>query len=232
MKYTLLALVLLSSMAMAESPFETPPGLTKPKGGSNATSQSVSNSSAQSTAIAGSTSGAISYASGGNASATGGSASSVSQGGQGGVGYGGNGGSATGGQAGDSSSVTEVNIDQSSNGSNNVPKQDFPVSPAASLYLNGCQDGASGTGQSASAAVGFESAVCTSLRLAETYQKLMLFYSEKGDMNQAAMYEKLMNSAIADAGASSDFLYYPKNAGSGAASIIPLGLLGWLIVLI
>ena len=125
-----------------------------------------------------------------------------------------------------------VVIDQSVSGSNN---QDYPKQPvwgAASLMLNGCQEGVSGQGNSAGVSSAFESATCTQLRLAETYQKLAIYYTEKGDVNQAEMYNRLLGEAVAKAGEAGDFQHYPKTVGGAASAIIPLGLLGWLITLI
>ena len=55
---------------------------------------------------------------------------------------------------------------------------------------------------------------------------------EKGDVNQAEMYNRLLGEAVAKAGEAGDFQHYPKTVGGAASAIIPLGLLGWLITLI
>lgn len=125
-----------------------------------------------------------------------------------------------------------VVIDQSSTGSDNAnyPKQ--PVWGAASLMLNGCQEGASGQGMSAGASSAFESATCTQLRLAEAYQKLAIYFKEKGDLNQEAYYDGLMVEAIAKAEEAADFQYYPKTVGGAATATLPVGALIWLLTLI
>jgi len=138
--------------------------------------------------------------------------------------------------AGNSSAVagasqSGVYIDQSSTGNNySSPKQ--PVWGAASLMLSGCQDGTSAQGQSAGVAAAFESATCTKLRMAETYQKLAIYYEAKGDKKQAAMYNRLLGEAVADAGDASDVQHIPKIVGGTASSVIPLGALLWLLTLI
>lgn len=152
---------------------------------------------------------------------------------------------ATGGKGGDSHSASStgastatagasqsgVYIDQSSQGNNySSPKQ--PVWGAAPLMLNGCQDGLSAQGQSAGVASAFESATCTKLRMAETYQKLAIYYEAKGDKKQAEMYNKLLGKAVADAGDASDFQHGPKIVGGTASALIPMGALIWLFTLI
>ena len=143
-------------------------------------------------------------------------------------------GAAAGAQSGSIAGATggTVTIDQSSNGSNNnyYPKQ--PVWGAASLMLNGCQEGASGQGMSAGASSAFESATCTQLRLAEAYQKLAIYFKEKGDLNQEAYYDGLMVEAIAKAEEAADFQYYPKTVGGAATATLPVGALIWLLTLI
>lgn len=141
-------------------------------------------------------------------------------------------GSASGAQAATGPATSTVVIDQSVAGSNNQNYPKGAVWGAAPLMLSGCQEGASGQGYSAGATAAFESAVCQSLRMAETYQKIAIFYMEQGDTEKAAQYLGLMNEAIADAGDSADFTYYSKTAGSTAAGILPVGALIWLITLI
>jgi len=146
-----------------------------------------------------------------------------------------NAGASSGSQSGASAvagtSQSGVYIDQSSQGNNySSPKQ--PVWGAAPLMLTGCQDGLSAQGQSAGVASAFESATCTKLRMAETYQKLAIYYEAKGDRKQAAMYNKLLGEAVAQAGDASDIQHIPKIVGGTASSVIPLGALLWLFTLL
>jgi len=128
-------------------------------------------------------------------------------------------------------SQSGVYIDQSSTGNNySSPKQ--PVWGAAPLMLNGCQDGLSAQGQSAGVASAFESATCTKLRMAESYQKLAIYYEAKGDKKQAEMYNKLLGKAMADAGDAADFQHYPKTIGGTASALIPFGALLWIFTLL
>ena len=187
-----------------------------------ASAASVADSSSNSSAgaSAGASAGSISRSgasNAGNSQATGGAAHSSSSTGA---------STATAG-----ASQSGVYIDQSSNG-NNFSNPKSPVWGAAPLMLNGCQDGLSAQGQSAGVASAFESATCTKLRMAETYQKLAIYYEAKGDKKQAEMYNRLLGKAVAEAGDASDFQHVPKIVGGTASALIPLGGLIWLFTLI
>ena len=103
------------------------------------------------------------------------------------------------------------------------------AAPSASLMLNSCQEGVSGSSYGAGVASGFESPTCMSLRSAEVNQKLWLFYESRGDMNQAKMHHSRMESALADAEWAADVTYYPKTVGSVFVSVLPVGLLFLLL---
>jgi hypothetical protein len=68
--------------------------------------------------------------------------------------------------------------------------------------------------------------------MAETYQKLAIYYEAKGDRKQAAMYNRLLGEAVAQAGDASDFQHIPKIIGGTASSVIPVGALLWLFTLL
>lgn len=185
-----------------------------------ASAASVAESSSNAGASSGASAGAISgsgASNAGNSSAHGGDARSSANTGA---------STATAG-----ASQSGVYIDQSSTG-NNYSSPKSPVWGAAPLMLNGCQDGLSAQGQSAGVASAFESATCTKLRMAETYQKLAIYYEAKGDKKQAEMYNRLLGKAVADAGDASDFQHIPKIVGGTASAVIPFGALLWIFTLI
>ena len=221
MKYLMLVLVMLSSMA-----FATPPGLDK-GGDSNADakSTSVSNAGAQSAAAAGAISGSISNATGGDARATGGTAISNSKadGGTGiGIGVGGDGGNAKA-VSGGSTSGAEVTTTVVTNSARNAG------SSAASVYGVQCQEGSSGQTFSGGASTITESAMCQSLKMGEVHERYWKMYTEMGDVNQAEMHKQLMMKYIAEAGDAADVTYYPKIIGSTFLSILPVGLIAFLL---
>ena len=226
----MLVLVMLSSMAFATPPFEVPPGLDK-GGNSNADakSTSISNAGAQSAAAAGAISGSVSNATGGDARATGGTAVSNSKadGGTGiGIGVGGDGGNAkaysegsTSGAQADSTITTTVVTNSARNAG----------SSAASVYGVQCQEGGSGQTFSGGASTITESAMCQSLKMGEVHERYWKMYAEMGDVNQAEMHKQLMMKYIAEAGDAADVTYYPKIIGSTFLSILPVGLIAFLL---
>lgn len=225
MKYLMLVLVMLSSMA-----FATPPGLDK-GGDSNADakSTSISTAGAQSAAAAGAISGSLSNATGGDARATGGTAISNSKadGGTGvGIGVGGDGGNAkavsggsTSGAQADSTITTSVVTNSARNAG----------SSAAAVYGVQCQEGGSGQTFSGGASTITESAMCQSLKMGEVHERYWKMYAEMGDVNQAEMHKQLMMKYIAEAGDAADVTYYPKVIGSTFLSLLPVGLIAFLL---
>ena len=71
--------------------------------------------------------------------------------------------------------------------------------------------------------------MCQSLKMGEVHERYWKMYTEMGDVNQAEMHKQLMMKYIAEAGDAADVTYYPKIIGSTFLSILPVGLIAFLL---
>lgn len=129
-------------------------------------------------------------------------------------------------------SSADANIDITTGGTqvntaNNYPKD--AAHSAAGVFPQSCQEGASGQSYSGGASSVFESAMCQSLKMAEVHQKYWVMYTEMGDVNQADMHKKLMDKYVAKASSAAESMYYPKQVGTFFLSILPIGLIAFLL---
>ena len=135
-------------------------------------------------------------------------------------------------QSGDSGASADSSIDITTGGTQVNTAYKYhkdAANSAAGVFPQSCQEGASGQSYSGGASSVFESAMCQSLKMAEVHQKYWVMYTEMGDVNQADMHKKLMDKYVAKASDAAEFMYYPKQVGTFFLSILPIGLIAFLL---
>jgi hypothetical protein len=149
-------------------------------------------------------------------------------------------GQGQGQQQGNANSVNNEFVD---NSVNTVEATQIPVASAASVFVQSCQYGASGQGQSAGLSMGADSAQCMNLRQAaihlEQFNRVnSLAIAAPQGAGKVDLY-KLANTHLAKfhhyldkADDAADYAHPTKVVGGGVADILPVGILIGIFTLI
>jgi hypothetical protein len=140
-------------------------------------------------------------------------------------------------------SGSQTYIDQSGNVST-VQAPDIPVASSASVFVQSCQYGAAGQGQSAGISMGSDSAQCMNLRQAaihmEQYERYVGLAQKTlaGSEGQAALYKSanrelgLFQKYLDRSSEAADYAHPTKVVGGAVTDVLPIGILIGIFTLI
>jgi hypothetical protein len=130
------------------------------------------------------------------------------------------------------------------NSSTNVAAPDIPVASSASVFVQSCQYGAAGQGQSAGISMGSDSAQCMNLRQAaihmEQYERYVGLAQKTlaGSEGQAALYKAanrelgLFQKYLDRSSEAADYAHPTKVVGGAVTDVLPIGILIGIFTLI